>query len=333
MQAIDKSVKAVVIGAGTGSFTVITGLKQYLRNITTVVNMTDSGGSTGVLRDELGALPPGDARQHLVALANRSDLVRELFNYRFGGNTFKGHSFGNLFLAALEDMTGDFEQALSVAGEILDISGKVLPVTTTQTNLCLVREGQDVCGEDNILGTVIEQKKPEFYLEPTAKLNPRARQAILDADLLVFGPGGFYTSLMTILLTEGIVEAIAQSKAKRVFISNLMTQPNQSRDYNLDDFVDELERFTAGRIFDYIVYNNAQPANVLIDRYLAENERLIDVSPKIINRVKARGYKTYGDLLISHDIAETNQVDLMQRSLIRHDPDSLARAIMRCYFD
>ena len=207
--------KIVVIGGGTGNFVVLQGLKKYPVDLTAIVSMADDGGSTGILRDELGVLPPGDVRQCLVALSDSSRLMRSLMNYRFENGGLGGHSFGNLLLSALEKVTGSFEKAVEEAGKILYIKGKVIPITTHQVRLKMVLNNRKILeGEKEIyLSQEIDQGYKTIYLDPYPKVNPRVLEEIRNADLIVIGPGGLYTSLIPNLLVEGVCEAIGQRGA------------------------------------------------------------------------------------------------------------------------
>src|SRR5476651_2625236 len=206
--------RVVTIGGGTGSFTMLNAFKEYFYNLTAIVNMADSGGSTGILRDELGVLPPGDVRQCLVALSNSSRLMRSLMNYRFENGGLEGHSFGNLLLSALEKVTGSFEKAVEEMGRILFIKGKVIPVTTHQVRLKMILNNRKILeGEGQIyLSEEIDQGYKSIFLEPYPKANPHAVDEILQADVVVMGPGGLHTSLIPNLLVDGISEALLQSK-------------------------------------------------------------------------------------------------------------------------
>src|SRR5579872_1577986 len=188
------SKKIVVIGGGTGNFVVLKGLKKYPLDLTAIVSMADDGGSTGILRDELGVLPPGDVRQCLVALSNSSRLMRSLMNYRFENGGLGGHSFGNLLLSALEKVTGSFEKAVEEVGKILSIRGKVIPVTTHQVRLKMILDSRKILeGEKEIyLSHEIDQGYKSIYLEPYPKANPRAIEEIINSDLTVVGPGGLH---------------------------------------------------------------------------------------------------------------------------------------------
>src|SRR5271154_7496815 len=190
--------KIVVIGGGTGNFAVLQGLKDYELDISAIVSMADDGGSTGILRDELGVLPPGDVRQCLVALSNSSRLMRSLMNYRFENGGLGGHSFGNLLLSALEKVTGSFEKAVEEAGKILYIKGKVIPVTTHQVRLKMLLNDRKVLeGEKEVyLSKEIDRGYKSIYLEPYPKANPHAIDEIINADMIVIGPGGLHTSII-----------------------------------------------------------------------------------------------------------------------------------------
>lgn len=202
--------KVVTIGGGTGNFTVLKGLRRYAVDISAIVSMADDGGSTGILRDELGVLPPGDVRQCLVALSDSSRLMRSLMNYRFEQGGLEGHSFGNLLLSALEKVTGSFEKAVEEVGKILSIKGKVIPITTHQVRLKMILKNcQALEGEQEVyLSEEIEKGYNSIYLEPHPTVNPHAINEIINADLIVIGPGGLYTSLIPSLLIEGVSKAL-----------------------------------------------------------------------------------------------------------------------------
>jgi uncharacterized cofD-like protein len=269
--------KIVVIGGGTGNFTVLRGLKNYDVDISAVVSMADDGGSTGILRDELGVLPPGDVRQCLIALSNSSSMMRSLMSYRFEQGGLGGHNFGNLFLSALEKVTGSFEKAIEEVGKILFIKGKVIPVTTHQVRLKMILKDRTVLeGEAEIyLSQQIDQGYTSIFLEPYAKANPRAIDEIMNADLVVIGPGGLYTSLIPNLLVEGISEVLRKSPAKKVYVANLMNRQGQTTDFTVSSYLKEMEKFIGSDIFDYIIVNNQRPPEPLIERY-AEEGKLIE---------------------------------------------------------
>ncbi len=328
-----KGIKAVVMGGGTGTFTVLSSLKNYLSDISAVIAMSDNGGSTGALRDELGVLPPGDVRQCLVALSSSSETMRELFTYRFPEGTFKGHSFGNLFLSALEKITGNFSKAVEAAGEVLHISGKVIPVTTDNTHLHAVWKNGDLTkGQIGIrTAQVAGSGNPMLSLSPAATLNPAAKRAIEEADLVILGPGNLHSSLIPILLVKGMKEALAKTAAKKIYVCNLMTQKGETENYSVADFVSEIERYAGAGAFDYVVYNTGMPPKNLIAKYAAEGERPVAARAE---EFVGMDYSALGEDLIAAKLAKPNKADLLplKRTLVRHDGDKLARLFMKIYF-
>jgi uncharacterized cofD-like protein len=313
--------KVVVIGGGTGNFVVLKGLKNFNLDLSAIVSMADDGGSTGILRDEMGVLPPGDVRQCLVALSNSSRLMRSLMNYRFENGGLGGHSFGNLFLSVLEKVTGSFEKAVEEASKILNIKGKVIPITTNQVRLKMVLNNRTLLeGEKQIyLSEEIDQGYKNIYLEPYPTVNPRVIDEIANADLLVIGPGGLHTSLIPNLLVEGVCEAICQSDAKKVFVVNLMNRRGQTTGFKTSHYLAELVRYLGKDVFDYILLNGQKPPKALIDVYSTEGDLVendIDESRVIL-----------ADLLGLP--AEAAKKDLMKRNLIRHDSKKLAQELMK----
>jgi len=328
-----KGPKIVVIGGGTGSFTLLRNIKHYVRDITALVNMSDDGGSTGTLRDELGVLPPGDIRQCLVALSD-SPRVRELFNYRFDEGTLKGHAFGNLFLTALEKMTGSFAEAVEEAGSVLNISGKVEPMTLDPVRLVLTYgDGTELKGEFQIAHADFAGKdRPGVSLEPSSEINPAARQAISDADLVVIAPGNLYGSIAPALVVGGVAEALADSKAKKVYVCNLVTKPGQTDGFTVADYASEIERFMNGTHLDYVLYNSAPPAKELLDHYAHEGEYPVQWKKDQFADV---AYKPKGADLVSREVWENKNASdpiAHARTLIRHDADRVSRELMRIYF-
>src|SRR3990167_3679348 len=313
--------KIVTIGGGTGNFTVLKGLRNYDVDISAIVSMADDGGSTGILRDELGVLPPGDVRQCLVALSNSSRLMRSLINYRFENGGLGGHSFGNLLLSALEKVTGSFEKAVEEAGKILYIKGKVIPVTTHQVRLRMVLNNRRILeGEKEIyLSHEIEKGYDTIYLEPYPKVNPRVIEEIANADLVVLGPGGLHTSLIPNLLVEGVSEAICKSAAKKVFVLNLMNRKGQTTGFKASHYLNEIVRFLGRDVFDHILINSQKAPKELIDVYAKEGEA-------VENDLDQARVVT-ADLL--GPIAETTGRDLLKRHLIRHDSNKLAQELMK----
>ncbi len=313
--------KVVVIGGGTGNFAVLQGLKHYPLDLTAIVSMADDGGSTGILRDELGVLPPGDVRQCLVALSNSSRLLRSLMNYRFEQGGLGGHSFGNLLLSALEKVTGSFEKAVEEAGKLLYIRGKVIPVTTHQVRLKMVLNNQKILeGEKEIyLSQEIDQGYQKIYLEPFPKVNPRVIDEIKTADLLLIGPGGLHTSLIPNLLVEGVCEAIRECGAVKLFVANLMNRKGQTTGYRTSHYLRELISFLGRDIFDHILVNVQRPPEELIEVYAGEGDLVEnDVTEERVILAHLLGR-----------LADAPKKDLMRRNLIRHDSKKLAQEIMK----
>lgn len=326
--------RIVVIGGGTGTFTVLQALRDTPCELTAIVSTADDGGSTGILRDELGVLPPGDLRQALVALADESSVLRELLGYRFTSGSLKGHSFGNLFLSALEKVTGGFDTAVLEAGKILAIRGRVLPVTTDHMHLrAQTTEGGVVEGEhaieEHIWGEQASLKR--FWLEPPCGLHPLAALAIKQADLIVIAPGSIFTSLVPNFLVEGTRDAVRKSRAKVVQVVNIMTEKGQGDEFAVQDFVELIEKYLGEGQVDYALYNSKNPSAELLSKYKQERERKpVKVDPK---RTKKLTYRMIGANLIN-GMGKSTQGSMAadalskERTLIRHDSKRLARALM-----
>lgn len=326
--------RIVVIGGGTGTFTVLQALRDTPCELTAIVSTADDGGSTGILRDELGVLPPGDLRQALVALADDSSVLRELLGYRFTSGSLKGHSFGNLFLSALEKVTGGFDTAVLEAGKILAIRGKVLPVTTDHMHLrAQSTEGEVVLGEHAIEEHIWAERTSlkRFWLEPPCTLHPLAALAIKQADLIVIAPGSIFTSLVPNFIVEGTREAVRKSRAKVVQVVNIMTEKGQGDEFAVQDFVELIETYLGEGQVDYALYNSKKPSAELLKRYKQERERRpVTVDPK---RRKKLSYRMIGANLINgmgKSSQGSSSADALakERTLIRHDSKRLARALM-----
>lgn len=323
----------VVIGGGTGTHTVLTGLKSYQKqaDLSAILTMADSGGSTGRLRDEFGYLPVGDVRMALVALAREIDmheeLVRKLFLYRFEkGEGLSGHSFGNLLLIALTDILGSEEAAIRAASRILNVEGTVIPVTTEKVQLVATYDdGSVVTGEHDIDEPLTERnghKITELGVTPkTAQISKSAEDAILNADLIVLGPGDLYTSVLANCVVGGVEATIGRSKAKIAYISNLMTKAGQTTDMNAGDHVREIARYT-GSEPDVVFVNKSDFPEELLTRYASEGEYPVDptcdgVSSEVV----------LGDFSAKEEVV-TEKGDHLKRSLIRHDSRKLAGALI-----
>ncbi len=325
-----KKKNIVTIGGGTGSFMLLSGLKNYPINISAIVSMTDSGGSTGVLRDELGVLPPGDVRQCLVALSDSSVILRKLMNYRFGGGSLRGHSFGNLFLSALEKIEGGFSGGVEEAGKILNVRGEVIPVTEDNVQLYMELKNGKVLDEEKKITTDSSIEKigvKKYCLKPRAKANPVALKKILEADVIVIGPGNHYSSVMPNLLVEDIAKAIIKSKAKVIYNSNLVNKKGQTEKFHLDDYADAINQALGANRIDFVIYNIKRPNMGLVDRYNKQKEGLVEFRRD--DRL-SRTYKIVLADLLSAKVPKYSKDDAIayRRSLIRHDSDKLARVIM-----
>jgi uncharacterized cofD-like protein len=323
--------KIAVIGGGTGSFTLLSGLKEHTKSIAALVNMADDGGSSGVLRDELGTLPAGDIRQCLIALSNTPEL-RDLFNYRFEKGTLEGHAFGNLFLTALEKMTGNFARGVEVASEVLNIIGRVEPITLTNVRLVMSdKSGAKTHGEFKIGHATFTSTRPELWLEPRAQANPKALQLIADADIVVIAPGNLYGSLAPALIVPGIGRALARSKAYKLYVCNLVTKPGQTDGFEPNDFADEIERLAGQPFLDGVLFNTQQPSDKLLKKYAAEGELALIYDPVVLARCH---YEAIGANLLAHEIWKNpSGADPASatRTLIRHDQEAVASAIIRIY--
>lgn len=328
-------IKIALIGGGTGSFTLLSALKNYTSQLAALVNMADDGGSTGQLRDELGALPPGDVRQCLVALS-RSQEVRDLFNYRFEEGSLKGHAFGNLFITALEQMTGDFATGVRVASEVLNITGTVEPITLSNVRLVMQdSSGKTTKGEFEISQMRFNEMRPDFHLEgrngSDVKPNPRAIEAIEQADMVVIAPGNLYGSLAPALIVPGVGEALRKTKAFCVYVCNLVTKPGQTDNYTVADFASEIERLAGGEFLDAVLFNTEKPSSELLSKYASEGELSVEYD---IEAMRDLPYTAVGTDLLSGSIWQnTNSSDPIasSRTLIRHDPQATAVSLIDLY--
>ena len=314
--------RVVAIGGGTGLPIVLQGLKDLTSNLTAVVTVTDTGRSSGRLRSDLGVLPPGDMRNCLVALSDSSKLLNDLFQYRFSQGALEGHSFGNLFIAAMAKVTGSFESAVRETSRILAIRGKVLPSTYDDLQLCAkLADGRIVEGEV----AVREPGKPPildvFLNPPDARANEEAVNEILRADLIVIGPGSLYTSVISNLLVPAIPEAIRSSKARKVYVCNIVTQPGQTDGYSCADHIAAVERFLGKNVLNAVLANSNLPPAPLLERYRDEGADLVRVDDKIAShRVQ----------VILDDLVENldhKRILWEKQDLLRHDPEKLAELI------
>ena len=313
--------KIVVIGGGTGNHTTLTGLKKRNCELTALVTMSDDGGSSGRLRDELGQLPPGDIRQCLVALAAddyMSAQLRKLFNFRFtSGQGLNGHSFGNLFISALTHITGNPATAIAEASRMLHIKGSVLPITLTPTILkAKLHDGTIIDGESQIalMSTIHDSGIDFIYLDPVAYPYPPVIKAIEEADAIVIGPGDIYTSILPNLLVQDVANAINQSNAIKIYICNLMTKPGESNGFSASDFLGLVQSYLrTDKPLDCLLVNNVSLPKTIKDRYLKVGQQPVELDIEKCQQM-ARHIK---------------HAPLLKAEVyLRHNPDALASAII-----
>lgn len=328
----EKGIRVTAIGGGTGLSTLLKGLKRYVHvagasagrrsdipvisQLTAIVTVTDDGGSSGRLRKELNMLPPGDLRNCIVALSDDDQLLASVFQYRFGGESpLSGHNFGNLFVAALTSITGDFMEAIRLASEILATRGRILPATTSDLQLeAVLADGTRIRGETNISQASSRIVRVELFPREAAPL-PQALAAIAQADIITVGPGSLYTSLIPNLLVPGVAAAIRESKALKVFVCNLMTQPNESLGMSTADHLRAIQEHAGGPLFDYVLMNHAMPSLDLQAKYAMEG-----AEPLACDAAAAR---TMGIEVISGDYL------IESGGIARHAADRIALDVLQ----
>lgn len=319
--------KIVVLGGGTGNFTVLTGLMKHLdkAELSAIVSVADDGGSTGVLRDEYGVLPPGDICQCLIAMAECSDELRAVFNYRFPDGSLKGHRFGNLFWTAFEKSTGSRLQAIEAMHSVLAVCGRVIPVSEREAQLCAeLQNGEVVQGEHRIDAFVKNRSAiRRCMLENPVPVNPDAVRAIQEADLIVLAPGDLYTSLVPVLLVTGIPEALKHARAPIVQVVNLAIKEGQTDGFGAQRFCSEVERYLQPARISSALVNSAKPSPAITERYAQAGDQIVvdDLGSDLPFRVLRAD-------LIADEIAERVPGDRLTRSLLRHDPAKLAHALL-----
>lgn len=311
---LEKGPQIVVIGGGTGLSTMLRGLKKYTNRITAIVTVADDGGSSGRIRDELGILPPGDIRNTLAALADTEPLMEKLFQYRFDwGEGLEGHSFGNLFIAAMTDITGDFELAIQQSSRVLAIRGRVLPSTLQEVKLrATYDDGTQVTGESLIPLAGKPIKRIEIIPEDCVPVE-EALEAIGNADAIVLGPGSLYTSIMPNLLVKDIAEAIRKSKAPKIYVCNVMSQPGETDGYTASDHVQAIVDHVGKDVIDYVLVNIGEIPEHLLEKYESQGAYPVKAD---IDVIKQMGFKPIARPMIS------------LTNLVRHNPDELAKCIL-----
>ncbi|NPA12719.1 MAG: YvcK family protein [Aquificae bacterium] len=310
--------KVVAIGGGTGLSSLLRGIKQYvphaIKDLSAIVTVADNGGSSGRLREEMQIPAPGDIRNCIVALAEEEDILAKVFQYRFQeGEGLKGHSFGNLFLTVLTKITGDFLDAVEITSKILKIKGKIIPSTDEQVDIVAeFTDGQIIKGETEITnyGKKLKGKVKKIWLEPADVKAPEgAVQKILNADYIVLGPGSLFTSIIPNLLVEDIKNALLQTRAKKVYVCNVMTQYGETDGFTVADHIKAIHNATGDRIVDVVVANTKKPPKRLIEKYKKENAQPVELDREEVEKM---GIEVFGDNLLNAN------------SYIRHDPQKLA---------
>ena len=310
--------KIVVVGGGTGLSTMLRGIKKYTENITAIVTVADDGGGSGILRDDLGILPPGDIRNCILALAETEPLMEQLLNYRFSEGTLTGQSFGNLFLAAMHGISQNFEEAVKRVSDVLRVKGTVLPVTLTDVHInARLMNGEVIKGECNISKgqKTGECKIDTIELVPdSAEILPDALCAIKEADIIVLGPGSIYTSIIPNLIVNGVSEAIKNSRAKVLYVCNIMSQPGESDEMTAFDHVQAIIRHSCDGIIDMCIANKEDIPEDLVHNYTLENASPVRIDE---DRFKRAGIKLVAENLIS----------VKDGKYVRHNYDRLAQII------
>jgi len=313
-------IRIAAIGGGTGLSTMLRGLKAYTPNLTAIVTVADDGGSSGILRNDLGILPPGDIRNCLIALADAEPTLKKLFTYRFKEGSLAGHAFGNLFLAAMTEICSGFDEAVKKTSDVLAVVGKVLPVTCENISLfARIENGSIIRGESNIgMPKTNNLKIERVFLEPEL---PRATdgviKAIHEADIIVLGPGSLYTSIMPNLLVDGVADAIKESDATKIYVCNIMTQAGETDNYSVADHIHAIEKHTHHDIVDFVIANNQKIPAFLEEKYREERSFPIVIDEENLTNTKTR--LVQGNLVLIED------------EYVRHNFTRLARAIMNIY--
>ncbi len=324
--------KIICLGGGTGNSVVLSGLKKYPTDLTAIVTMFDSGGSSGKLRKELGISPLGDVRQCLAALSNESNLTR-FFHYRFEKRTLKGHNFGNLLIAAAIGITGDLNKAIEKIAKILNIKDKVIPVTLEEADIiAILKNNKKIREEEKIINYPYLSKigVKKLFLAPKVKANPKAISAIKNADLIIIAPGKFYTSIIPIFLVKGISEAVRASQSKKVFVCNLMTQVGNTDGFSVENFLTILEKYLGKDVIDYIIFNTGK----LSTKQVKEVRKVFPKADFVKYDKSLLKMKNFiGADVIDRQIQRLDPVDVLvkganKRTMILHDSKKLAKILL-----
>lgn len=316
-----------LIGGGTGSFTLLQELKHFTPNIAAIINMSDDGGSSGKMRNELGAMPPGDIRQCLVALSNVDELT-DIFKHRFDENSgsFSKESLGNIILAGLEQKHGSFGKAVKVASALLQITGRVIPVTLENHTLVMQDGTETIRGEYIIGHRSIAQPDAWISLDPPAPLNPEAADALETADLIAIAPGNLYGSLLPALAVDGMAEALQAATAPKVMVGNLVNKPGQTDGWHVVDYARAMERYIGQNQIDVVLYNQELPSEDLLRHHAAPGELPVEIDGDRFGELTARAI---GANLVANTVYKSHQNDSLRRTSIRHDACRVGQELMR----
>ena len=317
---LNRGPKIVVVGGGTGLSTLLRGLKVYSANITAVVTVADDGGSSGRLRQEFGVLPPGDIRNCLTALADQEKLLTELFRYRFkAGSGLVGHSFGNLFLTAMSEITGDLERAITASSEVLAVRGRVLPATLS--DVCLwaeLEDGRRIEGESSISEANGKILRIGCTPENPPAL-PAALKAIQEADYIIIGPGSLYTSIIPNLLVPEISEAIASRSVPRIYVCNIMTQPGETQGYTVSDHIRAIDEACGKQLFNAVLVHKKSPSAQSLINYAKVSSHPVFLDREAVAQLGRR--------IVLSNVMDEDEIT----NLVRHNPERLARVLLRWY--
>lgn len=310
-----KQIKVVLIGGGTGLSVLARGLREFPIDITAIVTVADDGGSTGKIRNEMNIPAPGDIRNVIAALSDSESVLTQLFQYRFDENQVSGHSLGNLLIAGMTNITNDFGHAIKALSKILNIKGSVIPSTNTSVKLNAVMEdGEIVCGESNIPKK--KKKIDRVFLEPSdVQPMEEAIEALNEADLVVLGPGSLYTSVISNLCVSGISEALVNSDAPKLYVSNVMTQPGETDGYDVKAHIDALHRQAGKAFIDYVICNTQAYDMKVLDKYKEKNATPVEVNK---SELEDEGIKVF---------TATDLIEISDDNLVRHNTKILSRLI------
>ncbi|MCQ1531564.1 gluconeogenesis factor YvcK family protein [Lutispora saccharofermentans] len=309
--------KIVAIGGGTGLSTLLRGLKAYTSNITAIVTVADDGGGSGILRNDLGMLPPGDIRNCILALANTEPIMESLMQYRFKEGSLRGQSFGNLFIAALNDICGSFDNAIREISNVLAVTGRVVPVTLEDITLFAeLDDGTIIRGESQIPIRQISSNKKikRVYLEPAeCEAMPEALKAIKEADAVIIGPGSLYTSIIPNFMVKGVAKAVHEAAAMKIYICNMMTQQGETLGYDLSDHINAINEHAGHDIIEYAIVNSGRIPEDSALRYMDEYAKAVEID---WDNIAAKGIKVVGDDFVRID-----------KGYVRHDYNALSKCI------